>query len=83
MNFGSTQHSSSKLGSAFVCTKFLIFSFFQFLIFSIQRLCKDNTKKTNAIQMRRISKCVIHWLMCFRPKYRIFATETSFITQTV
>ena len=30
MNFGCTQHSSSKLGSAFVCTKFLNFLFSQF-----------------------------------------------------
>ena len=35
MNFGCIQHSSSKLDSAFICTKFLNFSFSQFLIFSI------------------------------------------------
>ena len=33
MNFGCIQHSSSKLDSAFICTKFLIISFslFSFL----------------------------------------------------
>ena len=37
MNFGCTQHSSSKLGSAIVCTKFLIFSISYFLNFSFSQ----------------------------------------------
>ena len=35
MNFGCIQHSSSKLGPAFICTKSLNFSFSHFLIFPI------------------------------------------------
>ena len=40
MNFGRIQHSSSKLGSAFICTKFLIFSFSPFLILLMQSYSK-------------------------------------------
>ena len=36
MNFCCTQHSSSKLGSAFVCTKFLIFSIFLWSGFALE-----------------------------------------------
>ena len=37
MNFGCIQHSSSKLDSAFICTKFLNFSISHSLIFSISQ----------------------------------------------
>ena len=51
MNFGCTQHSSSKLGSAFVCTKFLIFSISYLLNFSSTWLKRWSVKMAMASMM--------------------------------